>query len=219
MKGYITEKLIMPMLSSAIPIYLGAEDVSEYFNPKSFINVNDFENFEECIHYILKVDSDNALYQSILNEPYFHNNRIDKDLFSLYFGGKFYHSLQEILAANISQYIAPCNLYSENIVFITFSDGIKYKYDRIIEEAKTSKFFKECIPYTLKDLDKNFIDKHTKFIENNSRGYGYWIWKPYIILQTMEKLNYNDIIIFSDSGSVVNPNGFKRLKYYYEILN
>ena len=219
MKGYITEKLTMPMLARAIPIYLGADDVSDYFNPKSFINVNDFENFEECIHYILKVDSDNTLYESILNEPYFHNNSLNKDLFSLYFGGKFYYSLQEILPINISQYIAPCNLYSENIVFITFSDGIKYKYDRIIEEAKTSKFFKECIPYTLKDLDQSFIDKHSKFIENNPRGYGYWIWKPYIILKTMEKLDYNDILIYSDSGSVVNPNGFKRLKYYYEILN
>lgn len=218
MKGYITEKLIMPMLARAIPIYLGADDVSDYFNPKSFINVNDFENFEECIHYILKVDSDNTLYQSILNEPYFYNNRIDKDLFSLYFGGKFYHSLEEILPKKISQYIAPCNLYSENIVFITFSDGIKYKYDRIIEEAKTSKFFKECIPYTLKDLDQSFIDKHSKFIENNPRGYGYWIWKPYIILQTMEKLEYNDILIYSDSGSIINNNGFKRIKFYYELL-
>ena len=219
MKGYMTEKLTMPMLARAIPIYLGADDVSEYFNPKSFINVNDFENFEECINYILKVDSDDNLYQSIINEPYFYNNSLNKDLFSPYFGGKFYHSLEKLLPTNISQYIAPCNLYSENIVFITFSDGIKYKYDRIIEEAKTSKFFNECIAYTLKDLDQNFIDKHSKFIENNPRGYGYWIWKPYIILKTMEKLKYNDIIMYSDSGSVINSNGFKRLKYYYEILN
>ena len=218
MKGYVTEKLIMPMLARSIPIYLGAEDVSDYFNPKSFINVNDFENFEDCIQYVLKVDRDDYLYQSILSEPYLYNNRLDKDLFSLYFGGKFYHSLENILPTNISQYISPCNLYSENIVFITFSDGIKYKYKRIIEQAKTSKFFKECIPYTLKDLDKDFTEKNSNFIENNPRGYGYWIWKPYIILKTMKKLNYNDIIMYSDSGSVINPNGFKRIKYYYELL-
>ena len=219
MKGYVTEKLIMPMLARSIPIYLGAEDVSDYFNPKSFINVNDFENFEDCIQYVLKVDRDDYLYQSILSEPYLYNNRLDKDLFSLYFGGKFYHSLENILPTNISQYISPCNLYSENIVFITFSDGIKYKYKRIIEQAKTSKFFKECIPYTLKDLDKDFTEKNSNFIENNPRGYGYWIWKPYIILKTMQKLNYNDIIMYSDSGSVINPNGFKRIKHYYDILN
>jgi hypothetical protein len=116
-KGYVTEKLIMPMLARSIPIYLGAEDVSDYFNPKSFINVNDFKNFEDCIQYVLKVDRDDYLYQSILSEPYLYNNRLDKDIFSLYFGGKFYHSLENILPTNISQYISPCNLYSENIVF------------------------------------------------------------------------------------------------------
>ena len=30
-------------------------------------------------------------------------------------------------------------------------------------------------------IDKLFWENHGKIIENNSRGYGYWLWKPYIV--------------------------------------
>ena len=34
----------------------------------------------------------------------------------------------------------------------------------------------------LKDQPE-FWNRHSTFIENNRRGYGFWIWKPYIILK------------------------------------
>jgi len=90
-EGYITEKLIMPMIARCIPIYLGSSDVNKYFNPKSFINVKDFNSFQDCIDYVLKVDNEPELYQSIINEPFLYNNTIDKDIFSFYYGiGRFY---------------------------------------------------------------------------------------------------------------------------------
>ena len=37
--------------------------------------------------------------------------------------------------------------------------------------------------YTDKELknDQNFWEKHQQFIKRNPRGWGCWIWKPYII--------------------------------------
>jgi hypothetical protein len=32
------------------------------------------------------------------------------------------------------------------------------------------------------------------------RGVGYWLWKPYIVYQTMTDLNDGDILIYSDAG-------------------
>lgn len=74
--GYVTEKIIQPMFTNTIPIYWGAKDVINDFNSKSFINSHDFETDEELIDYILEVDSNEQLYQKILNEPWFVGNKI-----------------------------------------------------------------------------------------------------------------------------------------------
>jgi hypothetical protein len=74
LNGYISEKLTNAMVSGAIPIYLGAPDVGNYFNTKSFIHVRDFNTYEDCIKYVLQVDNDNVLYESIKKEPWLKNN-------------------------------------------------------------------------------------------------------------------------------------------------
>ena len=74
--GYVTEKIIQPMFTNTIPIYWGAPDVINDFNSKSFINAHEFENDEHLIDYIIKVDTDNELYEKILSESWFIDNKI-----------------------------------------------------------------------------------------------------------------------------------------------
>lgn len=219
LKGYITEKLINPMIARAIPIYLGAPDVGDYFNPKSFINVSSFPNFQSCIEYVLKVDRDQELYNSILEEPFLYGNRIDKDLFSLYYGGKFYKDLYKVMSKSVlKDYIRPCKYYNNNIVFMTFADGKVYKTDRIGEQAENSGFFKKVVKYSPQDFDIDFKEKHGDFIFRNKRGYGYWLWKPYLVLKTLDRMEYGDYLIFSDSGNTIYTSGVKKIREYYELL-
>lgn len=74
--GYTTEKLVEPMLAGSIPIYWGNPDVGRDFNPKSFINVSDFINFEAAIDYILKVDAEPERYLAYLKEPWLNQNQV-----------------------------------------------------------------------------------------------------------------------------------------------
>ncbi len=37
-------------------------------------------------------------------------------------------------------------------------------------------------------------------ILNQPKGIGYWLWKPFIILESMKNLNEGDIVIYSDCG-------------------
>jgi len=74
--GWITEKITHPMLVNSIPIYIGDKSVSKEFNTKSFINYNDFKNMNEFIKYIIKVDNDDVLYEKILREPWYKNNKV-----------------------------------------------------------------------------------------------------------------------------------------------
>lgn len=60
--------------------------------------------------------------------------------------------------------------------------------------------FDEVIEYQKKDIDINFSNKNHHIL-SQSRGAGYWLWKPYFIYKTLLNLEYNDILFYCDSGS------------------
>lgn len=55
------------------------------------------------------------------------------------------------------------------------------------------------ISYGRKDIDENFYLTNKEILDAE-RGAGYWLWKPYIINKTIQKLNEGDILIYSDAG-------------------
>jgi len=73
-EGYITEKLVEPLLAGCIPIYWGAPDVDHDFNPGCMINVADFPDFDSAIEHILAVDASPEARLAILNAPVFKDN-------------------------------------------------------------------------------------------------------------------------------------------------
>ena len=67
--GYVTEKICDVYKSGCIPIYWGTPDVTQDFNPTTFINANDFPNFDALIDHIRRVDCDDELYASYFKDP------------------------------------------------------------------------------------------------------------------------------------------------------
>lgn len=54
-------------------------------------------------------------------------------------------------------------------------------------------------------LGRDFIEKN-KEIMMQTRGAGYWLWKPCIINESLSKLNDSDYLFYCDSGSAfINP--------------
>ena len=74
--GYTTEKLIEPMMVNSIPVYWGNPLVDKDFNTRSFVNIKDISQFDDAINKIIELDKEDEKYLEILNEPFFHNNRI-----------------------------------------------------------------------------------------------------------------------------------------------
>jgi len=73
--GYVTEKIINAFYSGAIPIYWGSSNVNDFFNKKAFINVSDFNTFEDCVEYVINMSDEEIA--AMLNEPiYMQNNDI-----------------------------------------------------------------------------------------------------------------------------------------------
>ena len=65
--GYVTEKIIEPLVARTIPIYWGSDSVRDEFGEGSYINISDFSSLDEAVEYIKEVDKNNKLYLDILN--------------------------------------------------------------------------------------------------------------------------------------------------------
>lgn len=74
---------------------------------------------------------------------------------------------------------------------------------RIIEEANSLNIFNETKRYTYEDLP--FPIKSSPLFLDDNKG-GYWLWKPYIIYESLRKLNDGDILIYADSGCTLLNN-------------
>jgi hypothetical protein len=108
--------------------------------------------------------------------------------------------------------------------FISFggpSERFHKNITRITKEAEDFDYFDEIIGFTEKDLinDEEFWKHNGNFIITNPRGFGYWIWKSHIINKELEKMEEEDILVYSDSGCQINKNGKKRFLEYIELLN
>lgn len=69
--GYTTEKIVDAFAACSVPIYWGDPEVTKVFNPKAFINVNDYFSVNEAIDAINEINCNNELYMSMLHEkPY-----------------------------------------------------------------------------------------------------------------------------------------------------
>lgn len=96
--------------------------------------------------------------------------------------------------------------------------------ERIGHEAQAMNCFDTI--NTVTDLDlKNHVDhavfyaQHGKFLEENKRGFGYWLWKPYLIKKQLEAMAENEILVYADSRCTLNVQGKPRLKEYFELVN
>jgi hypothetical protein len=103
------------------------------------------------------------------------------------------------------------------IIFVTFSNTDFMSSDRIVKQAQEFDIFDKIFQLTEKDIPE-YIEKHRDFINQYQSGYGYWIWKPKIILDTLNKIDDNDILIYADAGVYINKNGKPRFQYYLDNL-
>lgn len=46
--------------------------------------------------------------------------------------------------------------------------------------------------------DEDLPNEMYQFCSTNKRGYGFWIWKPYFINNVINKIDYDDIVVYVD---------------------
>lgn len=83
---------------------------------------------------------------------------------------------------------------------INFAHNRYLKSQEYCSQSAKQVGFDEIISYRDKDIDHEFKNKNS-YIFSQARGYSYWLWKPYFIDKTLEKMQDGDLLVYSDSGS------------------
>lgn len=83
--------------------------------------------------------------------------------------------------------------------FAGCSYALKMSQMRLTEQAK--KYFNGCA-----NFDENSpliiqLFKDYPKVSQYRRGVGFWFWKPFIILKTLESVNEGDLVFYADSGT------------------
>jgi hypothetical protein len=102
------------------------------------------------------------------------------------------------------------------VYLISYADGqeVFYKNQNALILSALNKGADIFINYRKSMIDREFYQQN-KYILEQKRGAGYWIWKPYIILKTMQEAPEGAKIIYADSGFVF----VKPLTPYLEKLD
>lgn len=90
--------------------------------------------------------------------------------------------------------------------------------ERIGKQAVSTGWFKNVYLYSEDDLSQEFQDKVSFLLKKDIRGFGYWIWKPQIILQTLSQLKEGDVLLYADAGCHLNLGGTNMFKKYIDVV-
>lgn len=94
---------------------------------------------------------------------------------------------------------------------------------RLAAEGAESQFFSTSnavLDIELNTTYPDLIQNHGGFMANNVRGYGYWIWKPYLIYNRMIELRDGDGLLYLDAGCQLNLESLAsrvRMRYYQHL--
>jgi len=115
--------------------------------------------------------------------------------------------------------IKPAVLGEKHVHFITYGDDKFEKAKRrLLRQAKEFGEFKTIKGYGPEDIPPTFYEKY-KHILNRQRGGGYWLWRPIILMDALEKLNDGEFLVYLDAGCTLNASGKKRFHEYIALLD
>lgn len=87
---------------------------------------------------------------------------------------------------------------------------------RFYNQALDMNIFDDIFLFEELTLGKDFKVRFKDKLNYNVRGFGYWCWKPYIILESLKRIEYNDILIYADTGCHLKKEYIDKMKNYID---
>jgi hypothetical protein len=93
---------------------------------------------------------------------------------------------------------------------VTYADDKFAEQQKFLHQTHNEDFVHH--PFNRENLEKTDFYQNNKQILDESTGAGWWIWKPYFILDVMKSASDGDFIVYCDCGDMFSPG----LKSYVE---
>lgn len=84
-------------------------------------------------------------------------------------------------------------------IFLSYASGSFVKARDELCQSALAVGFDEARARGPEHLEPAFVEENQDIL-SQSRGAGYWLWKPQIILQELIKLDKGDVLVYSDAG-------------------
>jgi GR25 family glycosyltransferase involved in LPS biosynthesis len=196
--GYVTEKIINPIIAGSIPIYAGHHGAFNFINKKRVIYVYDYPNLDDLINKIKEVDNNDVLYNSIIKEPIFNSN-INFDNFEIYLEDELKKSLG-LTKRNFLISKNNCNKKINGIDFIIKNFNLKYN----LNNDNLKKYIRNFI-----NIDDDLINFYKKI-----NGISCILWinlersleRRTYMKNLLENINIDNIRIDAVDGALINKN-------------
>lgn len=111
-----------------------------------------------------------------------------------------------------------------SVHFVTFGEGnalIRSASQRLKTQAEETGWFSTARAYGLASLMQfpSWYNDHHEFLFHSKKGFGYWIWKPFLIWQTLQNTRLNDYVLYLDAGYEFCQEGEKRFFEYLQLAS
>jgi hypothetical protein len=80
-EGYVTEKIINPLIANCIPVYWGSDSVFEFINKDRIIYALDYDD-SDLMKRIKEIDENDDLFNEIVNKPIYCKDKDPETIFA-----------------------------------------------------------------------------------------------------------------------------------------
>lgn len=106
-----------------------------------------------------------------------------------------------------------------DIYFCSFADSrMLPSLIRIGRQAEEFGIFKNIFLWNEYDFDVEFKGQFQDKLLRGSRGYGYWVWKPYVIQKALKNIPEGTILLYLDAGCHLNKEGMSKFNEYISVV-
>lgn len=74
-----------------------------------------------------------------------------------------------------------------------------------------------CNEHTLIRQFPQFVQTHLNFLQTNPRGFGYWLWKSFLIKNYLSVIPQDQVLFYMDIGCQINVKAYTRFCEYYQM--
>lgn len=180
------------LICGIIPI-VKTSTIDELFTDLPIVIVNEWDEINE--------EMLNSKYTEIMKK--WNNNEYNMDKLNLDYWINIINECNPVKAKPI-------------IHFMTYGN---HKYEnskkRLCKQAEEFNEFASIKAYGPQDLSEKFSKKYENIL-SQSRGGGYWLWKPMILYDKFKTMKEGEFLVYLDAGCHLNNEGKER---FYEYIN